>query len=110
MEEKNLDNFDDFVSDNYIKGTDLKSDKVTVVVTDIEAITQKNNKNQLVVSFEYDKKDWKFGLNATNTKKVTEFVKAPKELLGKKLHLKKVLATNPDTKKEVESIRIEKVE
>lgn len=52
-----------------------------------------------------------FSLNVTNKLFLKDNgIKAPKDVIGKTLTLKKVLATNPVTKKEVDSLRISKVE
>ena len=48
-----------------------------------------------------------FTLNVTNKRFLKENgIKAPKDVVGNKVTLKKVLATNPETKKEVDSLRI----
>ncbi len=52
-----------------------------------------------------------FSLNVTNKVFLKENgMDTPKEAIGKRITLKKVLATNPNTKKEVDSLRICKIE
>lgn len=104
----NLDSFDGLVSNPFLKGSDLEKDKLDIVVTDAEVITRDTG-NQLVLKFLFNDVETSFGLNATNTKKLKEFVKTPVEVIGKTVTLKKVMATNPQTKMEVESLRIETI-
>ena len=52
-----------------------------------------------------------FSLNVTNKVFLKENgINAPKEVIGKVLTLKKVIATNPQTRKEVDSLRISDIQ
>ncbi len=52
-----------------------------------------------------------FSLNVTNKVFLkNNGISAPKEVIGKKVTFKKVLARNPNTKQEVDSLRISKLE
>lgn len=105
----NLNSFDGLVANPFLKGSDVKEDKTKIVVTDLEIISRDTG-NQLVLKFLWNDVETSFGLNATNTKKLKEFVETPNDVLGKTVTLKKVMATNPQTKQEVESLRIETIE
>jgi len=63
------------------------------------------------VRYETDEKKTKFGLNVTNSNFVKNTgIKSPTELIGKKIQFRIVQAFSPKAKKEVDSLRISKVE
>jgi hypothetical protein len=91
---------------NFLKAENLEEDEETLVCIGIEV----NGKD---VNLEIEKQGVKFlfSLNITNKVFLKENgITIPKEVIGKKLTLKKVLAMNPQLKKEVPSLRIVKVE
>ena len=60
---------------------------------------------------EYNGEKYIFNLNVTNKNFLKDNgIAAPKNVIGKALTLKKVLAVNPQTQKDVPSLRITKIE
>jgi len=91
---------------NYLKADNLDEAEENAVCI---GITVKEKDVDLELELKAEK--YIFSLNVTNKLFLKENgIKKPKEVIGKVLTLKKVLATNPTTKKEVESLRISKVE
>ncbi len=91
---------------NYLKADNLKEqeERFACVGVTVDA-------KEMELELEQKEEHYIFSLNVTNKLFLkNEKIKAPKEVIGKILTLKKVLATNPTTKKEVESLRISKVE
>jgi len=96
----------DGILKNYLKADNLKEPKEKFVCIGL-FIQDKD------MDLELEKEDNKyiFSLNVTNKLFLkNNGIKAPKDVVGKVLTLKKVLATNPTTKKEVESLRIDHIE
>lgn len=100
----------DGLTSNYLKGSDLKKDVDVFTCTDVNIEEMQDGKNVLVMDINYNGNEKLFSCNKTNTNKLKEFVDTPKDLIGKQIHVKKVLVTNPQSKEEVESIRVTKVE
>ena len=102
-----IDSWDGLLK-NYLKADYLKEQEevfacigIKVDGKDMELEVQRNEEEESFI----------FGLNVTNKVFLkNNGISIPKEVIGKKLTIKKVLATNPTLKKEVESLRISKVE
>jgi len=91
---------------NYLKAENLDEAEEKVVCI---GVSVKEKDMDLEVEFKAEK--YILSLNVTNKLFLkNNGIKAPKQVIGKTLTLKKVLATNPTTKKEVESLRISRVE
>lgn len=105
-----LDSWDSYVSGNFLKVVNVTSDSdvfVCIAITEEEQDGVK--KPRLTV--ERNGTSWDFDLNKTNAQKCVELgISKPKDLIGKKIFFKKALARNPTTNKEVETLRIFKIE
>ncbi len=105
--ETSIDSWDGLLK-NYLKAENLKENEETlacvgVVVkgTDMDLELERNSGEDKFV----------FSLNVTNKVFLkNNGITMPKEVIGKKITFKKVLAINPGTKKEVDSLRISKIE
>lgn len=111
MSTKVNENSWDGLTTDYLKPSDFKEQTGSIVCTDVE-IGEKEDKPfmKLIVELENGvEKIW--DLNKTNRSKLQELgLKIPKDAIGKRIHYKVVLATNPTTKKEVDALRISKIE
>ncbi len=108
MEQQNLDNWDGFLGSNFLKAEDLENEDQIFVCVGVE-MDQENERPMLIL--ETDEKKTKFGLNVTNSNFVKNTgIKSPTELIGKKIQFRIVQAFSPKAKKEVDSLRISKVE
>lgn len=118
MEQENekaaIDSWDDFVSGNFLKASDVNSQEDAYVCVDVEATTDgydESSKPKIRLHLQRNEKESVFDLNKTNAKKVKELgIASPKAIVGKKIFFKKALVRNPTTNLEVESLRIFKVE
>ena len=109
--EANLNSWDDFTGDIFLKADDVKSEMDFYVVVDIETVTTKDGSIRLRTYLERDKKKYAFDLNKTNSKKLLGLgILTPRALIGKKLYFKKVLVRNPQTNIEQDGLRVHSVE
>jgi len=94
---------------NYLKADDIAGElgaEEVVVCTGVE-----RNEKHLDLTVEYVGKKFVFSLNVTNMAFLkSNGIAKPDQVVGKKLTLKKSVATNPQTRKEVPTLRISKVE
>lgn len=105
---ENLDNWDDFISGDFLKAINVDSDKDAFIVVKMEFDRESE---RLRATVERNGKSYLFDVNKTNAVFLKEAgIPNPKELVGKKLYFKKALVRNPQTNKEVEGLRISKVE
>lgn len=92
---------------NYIKADNLKEDIESFACIGV-------NKDNKQLNLELSNKNGEifvFTLNVTNKTFLKEAgINSPKETLGKKITLKKEKAFNPEIKKQVDALRICKVE
>jgi len=110
MENETLDSWDNYLSGNFLKAANVESEEDAYVCTDVESI-DRDNKPQVRLHLQRKEIDWALDLNKTNSRKLLELgLMSPKEAIGKKIYFKKALATNPDTKKEVDTLRIYKID
>ena len=108
MEQKTSINSWDGLLTNFLKAGNLNFSEEVFVCTNVSVL---GDQMDLELSRNENKTPFVFSLNVTNKVFLKENgIQAPKEVIGKKLTLKKVLATNPSTKKEVESLRISNIE
>jgi len=107
--DKNLENWDNFITDNFLKPDMVKDENMPFVCVDIEIITYKDEA-KIRTFLENNAERYIFDLNKTNATKLKELgLKSPKQTIGKILYFKKGLARNPDTNKEVDTLRIYKI-
>lgn len=102
--------FDDFLG-NWLKAEHIKNWPALIVVVNIKAEFNENDEANLILDVNYLTKKFKFQLNKTNINIVKDAgIKSPKDLVGKKITLKQVMNFNPQIKKKVPSLEIEKIE
>lgn len=113
MVQSTIDSFDGIVK-NYLKAENLKDSKGSFVVEDVEIVEKVNDdgevRNVIECKINIDDTDYVFALNFTNASFVKTKVKAPKDLIGKKLSYEKIKVQNPTTKKTVDGISLINVE
>lgn len=108
MEKKNLESWDGFLGSNFLCASDVKDEDHVFVVVGTELDTE--NQRPIFLLESGDLKT-KFSLNVTNSNFVKNAgIKSPNQAIEKKITFKKVLVRNPQTKKEVEGLRILKIE
>lgn len=92
---------------NYLKAEDLKEYTGHLVCTDVDVFSDEKDEAKMDIEVEVNGRSKIWGLNKTNRNKLKELgLEKPKLLIGKKITYKKVTVTNPQTKKEVDSLRI----
>lgn len=105
------DNSWDGLTTEYLKASDLKEPKGKLICHDLD-VGEKDGKVFMKLDVRLPdgiEKVW--DLNKTNRSKLQELgIKTPREVIGKAIYYKVVLATNPTTKKEVDALRIDKIE
>lgn len=91
-----------------MKAGDVKTDKIIVVPRAFREAVLQFSGNSVIMDFDLKGKLESIPLNKTNIKKLNEMTGyAPESLIGKMLVLRKVNVTNPKTKQEVQSWRID---
>lgn len=106
-----LKTWEEFIGSPFLKTDDVRDDEHPFVVVGVEKVTNQQNVGVVRLTFESMQKKYVFDLNKTNSVKVRdEGIKTPMDAMGKKFFFKKVLVNNPQTKKEVESLRVTRVE
>jgi len=104
------EDWNNFCGKRFLKTSDVVDEKDAFVVEDIEVFNDDESPKLRTYMGKGDDV-FIFDLNVTNSNFCKNAgVKTPKALLGKKIFFKKVLVNSPKTKKEVESLRICKVE
>lgn len=91
---------------NYLKAENLKTDP-----EDFACVGIKISNADMDLELERSEEKFVFSLNTTNKVFLKNAgITKPKEVIGKRITLKKVMAFNPSLKKEVDSLRISKIE
>lgn len=113
MENATTDSWDGIVK-NYLKSDNLENKEGSFVCEDIKVIPVKdddgNSKAKLEIYTTVNDTDYIFSPNWTNTKFIKSQIKAPKNLLGKRLYYEKIKVRNPTTNTMVDGISIIKIE
>jgi hypothetical protein len=105
---KSTDSWNGLLGANFLKADDVKDSETPFVVTKVGF---DDDGERIRLEVESGEQSWTYDLNVTNSNFVESAgVESPKALVGKKLYFKKVNVISPSTKKEVESLRIIKVE
>lgn len=97
----------------YFKADDMKENEETLACVGYEIWSKdEDTRPQLQIRLQRKKgeDELTFSCNATNTKFIAENHDKPSLVVGKKITFTKVKATNPKTHKEVDSLRISKIE
>jgi hypothetical protein len=110
MGDTDLDNWSNFTGGDFLKADDVKDEQHAFVVDNIGTIKREKGDN-VKLELSDGNKEYNFEMNRTNAARAKELgIKAPKDLLGKKIYFRKVVVVNPKTKGEVTSLRIIKIE
>ena len=108
-EQKNVGEWDSYIS-NFLKYTDVKGEDHAFVVVSTEEV---DNRGEPAVRLHLESEEIKYLLDLNKTNAVflkKAGIKHPKDVIGKKLYFKIVMVRNPQLNKEVEGLRINKVE
>lgn len=111
-EQKDLNSWDGYIGGSFLKADDVENDEQVFFIKKVESIYDDRD-DQHKIRLEIENKGVSFilDLNKTNANFLKENkVEKPNDLMEKKICFKKVLTRNPRTNKEVEGIRICKVE
>lgn len=110
MTGNNLDSWDSF-SSNFLKAVDVQSEDDAYVCIKVDETEDRDGNLKVRLTLERGESEYSFDLNKTNISKLKELkVESPRKLIEKKLFFRKALARNPSTNKEVDSLRISKIE
>lgn len=107
-----LNSWDKFISGNFLKAINVLSENESYNIMSIsEGSDPDGNEIRLRLHLERLKNEYDFDVNKTNAVKLKELgAESPMSLIDKKIYFRKVLVRNPKTNKEVESLRILKLE
>ena len=109
-EQKSVGGWDSYIN-NFLKADDVESKDTEYVCIEVEQVSFNKSETSLRLHLERSPDKFLFDLNKTNAVFLkTAGIKHPKEIVGKKIYFEKVRAMNPQTKKEVDALRIHKVE
>jgi len=105
-----LDSWQDFKG-NYLKVEHIKTWPAIVVVTKVDSYFDDKEKARIVFDIEYLARKFKWEPNQTNIG-IMEVAKipSPTAVIGKKIFLKQVMNFNPQLRRKVPSLEIEKIE
>lgn len=106
------ESWDGFTGKNFLKTDNVKDGNDAFVVEEVEVFNdEENDTSRPRLHLGHGEEEFIFDLNVTNSNFCkNNGIANPKEMLGKKIFFKKVLVNSPKTKKEVESLRISKIE
>ena len=108
--EPDLNNWDDFHG-KYLKVDHVKSWPAIVVPTIVHGEFDEEGGASLIYEVQYEGKKLKWQPNKTNIDIIKAArIPSPKALLGKKLYFKEVKNYNPQLKKKVPALEIDKIE
>lgn len=112
MGQTSTDNWDHFTGSNFLKVTHVKDVNDAFVVLNVEVYEDEDKNAKPRLTMGRGEEEFLFDLNVTNSNfcKNEGKIKTPRELIGKKIFFKKVNVISPKTKKEVESLRIIRIE
>lgn len=110
MVKDNLDTWDCFIGERFLKVIDVKSDMHPFICVGVEEI-KKDDKTMVRLSFQSDQEDYIYDVNKANQKfMINAGLKSPRSAIGKKFFFTKTKANNPQTKQEVDTLRFCKIE
>jgi hypothetical protein len=111
MTNKTLDSWDSFCGSNFLKASDVLSENDAFVVVNAEIFEDEDKTSKPRLKLQKNQTDFIFDLNVTNANFCKNAgISNPRNLIGKKIYFRKVFVPSPKTKKEVESLRICKIE
>jgi len=109
-EKPNVENWDDFLG-KWLKAEMVKTWPALFIPMSVKGTFDDDDNAHIVFTgeFEHKKKEWE--PNKTNIDILRNLgLKSPKGLLGRKVYFKQVMNFNPQIKKKVPSLEIERVE
>lgn len=105
------EDWEGFTGANFLKTIHVLNEQDPFVVLGVEIFEDEDNSPKPRLVLGKGDSEYLFDLNVTNSNFCKDAgIKSPKSLIGKKICFKKVNVISPRTKKEVESLRICKVE
>jgi len=111
MTNKTTDSWESFTGANFLKTTHVAGANDPFIVTGVEIFEDDDISAKPRLTVEKGEEQYLFDLNVTNSNFCKNAnVKSPKSLIGKKIYFNKVMVISPKTKKEVESLRIARIE
>lgn len=108
-EKNGLNSWDLYINNKFLKAEDVNDEEEQeYVVIDVES---KFIEDRAIVRLTLESNEIKyyFDLNVTNSSKCREHGLLPKDLVSCVITFKKVLVTNPQTKTEVDGLRIKDI-
>lgn len=100
------DSWDKYTGKQWIKAEQVTSEDQPFVVLSVDV----DENDRPLLELQSGEVKGAFTVNVTNALKLKEHISSPKQLVGKKIFFRKVAVTNPQTKKEVDSLRVQRVE
>ncbi len=108
-QQKSVGEWDNYIS-NFLKAVDVTGTDQPFVVVSTEEVDNREEK-AIRLHLESNQIKYIFDLNKTNSVFLKENgIGHPRDVTGKKLYFEKVKVMNPQTKKEVDGLRICKLE
>ena len=105
MSETSKNSWDGLLT-NFLKAENVTDESIPFVCVGVNV-----KEKDMDLELEQNETKFIFSLNVTNKVFLKDNgIAAPKDVIGKKVFMKKVKATNPTTRKEVDSLRISKLE
>ena len=106
----NIENWDDFLG-KWLKPEMVKTWPALFIPISVKGTFDDEENAHIVYTGEFDNKKKQWEPNKTNIEILrTLGLASPRALIGKKVYFKKVMNFNPQIKKKVPSLEIEKVE
>lgn len=111
MTNPTTESWDHFTGSNFLKTSHVANEQDAFVVEEVEIFSDEENAPKPRLVLGKGDENFLFDLNVTNSNFCkNNGIASPRMLIGKKMYFKKVLVNSPKTKKEVESLRICKIE
>jgi len=109
--EPSVDSWDGFIT-NFLKAEYIEGNEGIFDCIDMKMVTYPNSKDPILsLGLQREDEKFVFDLNVTNMAFLKKNgIKAPKEIIDKKITIGKIKVMNPKTKQEVDGLRITKVE
>ena len=106
----NMENWDDFLG-KWIKPDMVKTWPALFIPISVSGHIDEEDNAHIIYTGEFLDKKKQWEPNKTNIEILRSFnLSSPKALIGKKVYFKKVMNFNPQLKKKVPSLEIEKIE
>jgi hypothetical protein len=112
MPEVNLDSWEGLVANPFLNAENIDGNSAPFAVVSSEIVKKiDDDRHTVSLIVERNKEKFRFDLNMTNLKFLrNEGIKNPRAIIGKVICIKKLAVINPQTGKEVQGLRIYKIE